>query len=509
MNQELPEFVPGFGNVKSFQHNCGKCQCERAGAYVQHKQIKQNKLLTSLEDVFQTVPITDGMTLSFHHHFRNGDRLVNQVLNIAAKRGVKNLTVALSSIFPVHEPLVGHIRSGVIRRIDTCYMSGPVADAVSTGALEEPVILRSHGGRARALERGELTVDVAFIAASCADVRGNCNGTEGPAACGSLGYALMDAAYARHVVVVTDTIMPYPVKNVSIPESQVEYVVQVEEIGDPAGICSGTTQITRDPLQLKIARLASEVIRHSGLFKDGFSFQAGAGGISLAVTDRLHAMFRKENVHGSFILGGITGLVVRMLEEGVIDAVLDVQDFDLDAVRSLKDNAAHREISSSLYANPFTFGAVVNNLDCVVLGATEIDTDFNVNVVTSTQGSIMGGSGGHSDAAAGARLTMITANLIRGRMPLIRDKICTVSTPGETVDVLVTEYGIAVNRDREELELCLKKAGLPVFSIQELKAKAEKITGIPRPLAKEGRIVALVEYRDGSVIDVVRQVSAN
>jgi citrate lyase subunit alpha/citrate CoA-transferase len=197
--------------------------------------------------------------------------------------------------------------------------------------------------------------------------------------------------------------------------------------------------------------------------------------------------------------------MVNMLEQGLFRKILDVQGFDLAAVRSLAANRDHVEIGSSYYANPFNAGCAVNRLDCVLLGATEIDTEFNVNVVTGSDGSIRGGSGGHSDTAAGARLTIIVAELVRGRFPIILDRVCTVTTPGETVDVLVTDRGVAVNPRRKDLLDRLKEAGLPVKDIHDLKRMAERMAGVPPALSSGGKVVAIVEYRDGTVIDVVRR----
>jgi citrate lyase subunit alpha/citrate CoA-transferase len=159
-----------------------------------------------------------------------------------------------------------------------------------------------------------------------------------------------------------------------------------------------------------------------------------------------------------------------------------------------------------MYGNPHNKGAVVNKLDIVILGATEIDLDFNVNVTTGSDGMIMGGSGGHSDTAAGAKLVIIVSNLIKARLPVIKERVTTITTPGESIDVLVTERGIAVNPKRQDLIKKLKETKLPVMTIQELKALSDKLTGIPKEIEKEDEIVAVVEYRDGTVIDVVRKI---
>ena len=506
IGREVPETIPGYGRSIPFAGVFAAVPgMNRQAPRVKNTQPGSRKLLASVEEVFRLLPVTDGMTISFHHHFRNGDGVVNLVLATAAKLGIRNLTVALSSVFPVHAPLIEHIKSGVVSRLDTNYMSGPVAQAISHGLMEYPVILRTHGGRARAIECGQLPIDVAFIAAPAADPFGNINGIQGPTACGSLGYAMPDAEYARHVVAVTDHIAEYPLSPISIPQTRVDYVVKVDRIGDPQGIVSGTTRTTKDPVGLKIAQTAAQVIKAAGLIRNGFSFQTGAGGASLAAAHYVRRMMEQEGVTGSFALGGITGYMVEMLEAGLFRRIIDVQGFDLEALRSLAANPNHLEVSASFYASPFNCGCAVNQLDAVVLGATEIDTGFNVNVVTGSDGIIMGGSGGHSDAAAGAKLSIVVVNLLRGRLPSIVNQVLTATTPGETIDVLVTERGVAVNPRRADLCSDLLAAGISVKDIQELKALAENIAGEPDPVPLGDRIVAAVEYRDGTIIDIVRQ----
>lgn len=465
-----------------------------------------NKLKPSLREALEAAGLQSGMTISFHHHLRNGDHVLNLVLDEAARMGVKDLTLQASSIFPVHAPLIEHIQNGVVTGLETCYMSGPVAEAISRGLMRKPVVFRSHGGRAAAVTEGRVHIDIAFIAAPSADCAGNLNGVEGPAACGSLGYAFADAQHADTVVAITDHLAEYPLRPVSIDETQVDLVTVVDCIGDPKGIVSGTTSITRDPVGLRIADYAAQVMAASDLMREGFSFQTGAGGASLAVTAYLKPLMRQRQVTAAFGMGGITGAMVEMLEEGYIRQLLDVQCFDLRAVQSLRQNPAHVEIPALRYAAPGRRGAAVDQLSCVVLGATEIDTDFNVNVHTDSNGVIIGGSGGHSDTAAGARLTMIVAPLFRARLPIVVERVGCISTPGSTVDVLVTQRGIAVNPARADLRDALRAARLPVFDIHDLRDMACRITGVPAPVPRGGRVVGLVEYRDGTVIDEIRAV---
>ena len=180
LGREIPDQLDGI-ELKPFAGAfAARSSGTRAAPPVKCRLPGDAKCLPDLDAVFTKVGLKSGMTLSFHHHFRNGDMLMNQVIAATAKRGIKDLRIAASSIFPVHAPLVEFIRSGVITRIDSDYVSGPVAEAVSSGLLPRAAVFRTHGGRARAIECGDLHIDVAFIAAPSADAYGNINGVTAP-----------------------------------------------------------------------------------------------------------------------------------------------------------------------------------------------------------------------------------------------------------------------------------------------------------------------------------------
>jgi len=465
-----------------------------------------SKIVGSLKEAVKLSGLKDGMRISFHHHLRNGDHVIYMVMDEIANLGFKDLTVNASSVFDIHAPLINHIKSNVVTKLEVNYMGGVVGREISSGIMEQPVDFRSHGGRPSDIESGKTPIDVAFIAAPTSDNMGNCTGKYGKSACGSLGYAFVDAMHAKKVVVITDNLVDYPLYDFSISETYVDYVVCVDKIGDPTGIVSGTTKITRDPVGLMMANYATKVIQHSGLLKNGFSFQTGAGGASLAVAKYLKELMLREDIKGSFGMGGITAYLVDMLEAGCFEALMDVQCFDLRAVQSIRENPKHREVTATHYASPTAKSAIVDNLDVVILGATQIDTDFNVNVHTDSNGYIMGGSGGHSDTAAGAKLTMIVAPLTRARLNIVVDKVLCVSTPGKTVDVLVTQRGIAVNPLRKDIMESLKQAKLPVIDIHDLKSIGDKITGVPKDIKLGDKIVGNVIYRDGTIIDTIKKI---
>ena len=464
------------------------------------------KCLSGLADAVAATGLRDGATISFHHHLRNGDAVLNTVVNMLAVAGLRDLHLAVTSLFPVHAPLVAHILSGVIGHISASFISGPVGEAISQGALTTPVTLRSHGGRARAIDTGEMPIDVAFVAAPAADEMGNLSGRTGRAPCGTLGYPLVDVERAAHVVAVTDTLVPFPVLPIDIPQNKVDFVAEIPSIGDPGGIASGATNPATDALSLGIAENTAAVIAASGLLEDGFAFQTGAGGISLATAAAVGREMRARDVIGSFACGGITGFHVEMLEAGLFRALMDVQCFDLAAVASYSRNANHMAMSASAYAGPHVGGAVVDRLSAVVLGAAEVDLGFNVNVTTRAGGVLIGGSGGHADAAQGAQLTLIATRLTAAGYAKIVPQVTTLTTPGCTVDVVVTEAGIAVNPAREELSDRLARGGLPVVPMEDLATRAQAAASKVVPPRSQGRVVAVSEYRDGTIIDDIRHI---
>lgn len=464
-----------------------------------------SKLASGWDDLIDRMELHDGATISFHHHLRDGDAVVNEVVSRLAARGLRGLVIAPTALFPVHDALVPFIESGVIARVEGS-MNGAVGAACSRGAMRELSVLRSHGGRQRAIQDGELHIDAAFIAAPCADPFGNANGVLGKSACGPLAYPVPDSLYADRVAVITDCLAPYPCVPRSIRGGNVDAVLAVESIGDSSRIVSGTTRLPKSPTQLLIAELTARFVEETGIMREGFSFQAGAGGISLAATAAIAARMRRRGVKASFAHGGATGILVGLLEEGLIGSIIDLQSFDLEAVRSCRENPRHIESTPFDSYGPRAAGCAANMLDLAILGATEIDLDFNVNVNTHSDGLLLHGIGGHSDAAASAGCCIVTAPSFRKRIPIVRERVTTLSCPGEVVDVVVTERGIAINPRRGDLAERAKRAGLPIVGLGDLMSEVRGITGVPEEPRFGDRIVALVEWRDGSVLDVVREL---
>lgn len=509
IGREIPTNLPCLKDRKLYAGEFAyEAAPKRAGKILTATKPGESKLLASIDEAIEKVGLKDGMSVSFHHHFRNGDYVMKLVMERVQAKGIKDITILNSSLAPCHEFLIEMIEDGTVTAIETSGLRDRLGKylTLNPGKLKRPVVIRSHGGRARAICSGEAHIDVAFMGVPTCDARGNATGRKGKSACGALGYAMVDAHYADKTVLLTDNLVDF-VYPISIPQTDVDYVVEVEAIGDPEGIASGAIKLPKDPVQVKIAEMAAEFLDQVGIIQEGFSFQLGAGGAPLGVAKFIGEKLEKKGVVGSFGVGGATGILVDMLEKGYIRAIYDTQTFDTTAAASLDNNPNHIEMSASMYADPWT-DCMTNHLDCVFLGATEIDTDFNVNCMTDSNGILMGASGGHSDTAAGAKVTVITCPLIRGRLPMIRERVETVITPGESIDVLVTERGIAINPRRTDLIEKLKDSNLPIYTIEELQQMAYDLVGKPKGITvsdKDEDVVAIIEYRDGSIIDVVRK----
>lgn len=513
VNRELPDIIGDY-TVKPYENAYAEVTSDlivtrrRMG----HRLPGTSKLLSGLQEAIIKSGLKDGMTISFHHCFREGDRIIGQVLTEIRKSGIRNLGFAPSAVVNITNPSVAEfVKDKTITRIEASGIRGELGAVVSEGFMEQPVIFRPHGGRPRAIEAGELQIDVAFIGASVSDDYGNCTGLIGKNACGSLGYAFVDACHAGCVIVVTDELVPYPCVPVSISQQYVDYVVKIDNIGDAKKIGTGAARLTQNPRDLLIAAKCTEVVAASRRFKEGYSFQTGAGAISIAVTKFLMEKAKEKGIVASFALGGIPAAIIDMYDAGLIRVVACSQSFDSIAARAIADRSGVLEIDNADYANAYSKGGFLNREDFGVLGALEVDMNFNVNILTGSDGRIMGGLGGGPDVAAGAQISIVVLPIVRGRVPSVVKRVFTVCEPGETIAAVVTEAGTALNprhKNYTELKEDLESKGIRPVSIDYLQKTAEKLTGIPKPIQTTDKIVGVVEYRDGTVLDVIRKVKS-
>ena len=465
-----------------------------------------DKMVKDIHEALIKCNAHDGMTVSFHHHFRDGDLVVCMVMKEIQKMGLKNITISASSLGKAHDDLVPMIEDGTITNIESSGVRGKIGEAISHGKLKGLATMRSHGGRVRALVTGETHVDIAFIGAPTCDEYGNCRGIGGKTNCGVLSYSYVDSNQADYVVAITDCLVPFPNYPAHISMTRVDYVCVVDQIGIPEKIATCAAKPTTDQRKLMMAEYCTQVVANTPYFKDGFSYQTGVGGASIASTISLTKIMKERNIKMGFGVGGLTKPMCDLLDDGMVRILLDTQDFDLDAVNNVK-NPNHHRISAGAYANPMNKGAFVNKLDYVILAALEVDTHFNCNVVVGSDGVITGAQGGHPDTAQGAKCTIVIAPLLQGRIPAICTDVTTVTTPGESVDIVVTDYGVAVNPARPDLLEALKAADcVPLKTIEELRDIAYSIVGEPEKVQFGDRVVGIIEARDGTIMDVVREV---
>ena len=510
VGREIPEKVlkatgkEAFKGAYAYDNHEYKKAAPKAHAMMDSNR---SKIVENIHEALVKCEIKDGMTISFHHHFREGDYVVNMVMDEIHKMGIKDITICASSLGKAHDPIVPMIEDGTVTGIRSSGVRGKIGEAISAGKLKNLAVMCSHGGRVRAVESGEVHIDIAFIGAPTCDEYGNLRANGGKSDCGVLSYAMADAQYADRVVAITDCLVPFPNIPASISMTQVDFVCVVDEIGNPAKIATGAAKPTTDMRKLRMADYCTQFVIRTPYFKNGFSYQTGVGGASIASTISLADEMEKRGIRMSFGVGGLTKPMADLLERDLVDVLVDTQDFDLGAVESIKKHPdRHIEISASEYANPFNKGAYVNKLDFVILAALEVDVNFNCNVVVGSDGIITGAQGGHPDTAAGAKCTIVIAPLLQGRIPAICTNVTTVTTPGETVDVVITDYGIAINPRRQDLIECMKSSGLPICTIEELRDQAYAITGAPDPVQFGDKVVGIIEARDGSIMDVVCEV---
>jgi len=477
----------------------GKSYKPFAGA----KKHQYNSKITELSEALKKCGIKDGYTLSFHHQLRNGDNVINMTLEAVSSLGIKNIMMAQTAMFNVHEPVIGFIKEGVVNRIEGS-INGVVGDYISKNPLNYPVVLRSHGGRWAAVKTGELHPNIAIIAASASDECGNCTGIIGKSAFGPISYSQVDAMCADYVIIVTDNVVPYPNKYQEIQERHVDFVTQVDDIGDQKKIMSGTTRITEDPMKLQIAHDCIDLMDAAGLIKDGMVFQSGAGGISLAAMKFLGERLEEKDVVAETATGGLTKLICDIYQAGRVKNIYYSQVFDDYSVKFIQNDLG---IPADIghYADPTSKGRTIDGLDTVVLGATEVDVNFNVNVNTHSDGRLLHGIGGHQDTAAGSSLCIITCPIFRKENPIVRENVTTITTPGDVVDAIVTNEGISINPKRKDL-IEMVKGKIEVVPIEDLKNMAYDATGGPKEIDLTDQIVGMTKWIDGTVLDNIWKV---
>ena len=140
-----------------------------------------------------------------------------------------------------------------------------------------------------------------------------------------------------------------------------------------------------------------------------------------------------------------------------------------------------------------------------------------INTVCAN-GRIIGGIGGGQDVAAGADLTIIFLPLATGKkgkgFPKVVEKVYTKTTPGEVIDVVVTEEFSVINPKSkskyvESLKNRASEFGVTLLSMEELvqksKEKAESFGVVPKLTETTDEVVHVIEWRDGTLLDTIKK----
>jgi len=478
--------------------------------------------VTTLDTVMEV--IEDGDTISYPHYYRLGDNGLKMVVDKLREHKKRDIKLYANAIFDNCDPwlfeawkdgIITGVYGNVYRKFGEHVTSGELLSWVGVGF--------SHGNRVRKLQTGEVHVKVAFGPVPIADVYGNSNGVMGKEEhwCGPLGLFSADAEFADYTCLLAGTVSEYMILPNEIPMAQVDFVVPVENPGLAEGIGSGTLDLERiraNEFNRVIADNVTNVMRAAGCVKDNFGFQVGSGA-GLIVLDEIRKMLKEQKIVANFSIGGVTSMHVDMFNEGTMRYLWHGQLFEPSpkVIKSLLEDAGHKAIPTGEYASVANKECLVNMLDVAVLSALEVDVNFNVNTVCAN-GRIIGGIGGGQDVAAGADLTIMFLPLAQGKngkgFAKVVDKVYTRTTPGEVVDVVVTEEFVSVNPQSKSTykDAILNNArdfGLNIVTIEDLYLrsidKARGFGNIPPVAETTDEIVHAIEWRDGTLLDVIKK----
>ena len=150
---------------------------------------QESKICETIREACEKCGAHDGMTFSFHTELRDGDYVASMVAKVLVEEmGLKDITVAATSLGAAQDVIADYIEEGKIIGVQTSGVRGRIGEVISAGKLASPAIIRSHGGRPRAVEAGEVHIDIAFLAAASSDCCGNASGVGGKNNFGSFGF---------------------------------------------------------------------------------------------------------------------------------------------------------------------------------------------------------------------------------------------------------------------------------------------------------------------------------
>lgn len=498
----------------------GRINSRKISERIPHRKNK----VTTLDAVMEV--IRDGDTISYPHYYRTGDKGLKLIVDKLREKGKKQIAIFGNAFFDHVDPwLIDAIRDGIVQGVYGNLYRKLGDFVVKGGQLPWVSVGFSHGGRVRKMQTGEVSVKVAFGPVPVADRHGNANGLMGKddQLCGPVGLFDADADYADYVCLLAGTVSDMLIMPTPISMEQVDFVVPVDCPGLSEGIGSGTLDVGKakaNPFNAQVADNVTKVMKAAGVVRNNFAFQVGSGA-GLIVLENIRAMLKEMKIRANFSIGGITSLHVDMLDDGTVRHLMHGQLFEPSnrVIDSMLNHPGHHEITTAYYASVANKEAAVNMLDLAVLSALEVDLNFDVNTVCAG-GRIVGGIGGGQDVAAGADLTIMFLPLVTGKdgkgFPKVVEKVYTRTTPGEVIDVVVTEEFAAVNpKSRSSYKDAIMtnavREGIKLLTIEELHQRsvdaARKMGTIPPPAPVTDEIVHAIEWRDGTLLDVIHKLA--
>lgn len=139
VGREIPEEILERTGKEVFQGNNykdGKAFQKASPKVTPVMRNDHDKMVKDIHEALVKCNAHDGMTVSFHHHFREGDLVVCMVMEEIHKMGFKNITLSASSLGKAHDALVPMIEDGTIVNIESSGVRGKIGDAISHGKLK-------------------------------------------------------------------------------------------------------------------------------------------------------------------------------------------------------------------------------------------------------------------------------------------------------------------------------------------------------------------------------------
>ena len=111
VGREIPDELLKDGRevYQGANYRDGRYLKKQGPRIVVREKPQESKIAASLREAIVKCGLKDGMTVSFHHHFRDGDYIANMVMKEIVDLGIKDITIAASSLGTAHDLSLIHI----------------------------------------------------------------------------------------------------------------------------------------------------------------------------------------------------------------------------------------------------------------------------------------------------------------------------------------------------------------------------------------------------------------